>query len=1103
MKVTLLVGLQLSLHIWICTCETKQNDDLKSYENELIKKKMRSSLQYIQASDRPTFLIRCGGGSNCTTKDITNIRWLAGTAEIAKNRFWQTYSCFKAEDIKTCPVDGHWGAWSPWSKCTAGCGEEANSTRSRLCNNPHPVNEGLTCSGYNTRSSICRGKCYLSRERTAALVESEAFLTKIHQAYPRLRPLCLLGHCLYDQAVSVLQPGDAGKYWSSLQCVKYKRACPVDGDWASWTHWSTCESKCGSGIHWRVRNCTQPPPANNGLICRGPFYEEEPCVGRQCEKKDFALGIYMSDWSKFGPCSVSCGRYGVRNTRRVCLSPGKCGGLVKKNGNEIVIREPCFRGPCPADGKWSMWSLYTECSADCGKGRKIRIRTCDGIHSSDSAFCTGQSVNVTLCENRCKKDPTLVNGTAPVTASPFVPVQKVPPKVWKLDPQHPYVYELEPDRLGHFTHWSAWSRCSKSCETGQKLRSRKCTVAGRCFGEVRQTLFCNTDKCQVNGGWSKWLAWSHCTVTCERGYRLRYRKCDNPPPQFGGTCFGKSRQFRKCDLGTCKGPQLDYGHWAKWASCSKQCGVGVRLRSRNCHLKISMKLFRVISLLPHRRMLCHLKSKMWGSCGQMPCQVAGDWAHWGSWSACSHSCGGGLHFRDRTCTDPAPLYGGKHCKGHGSEMTPCFHGPCPDREDTGVRLNGSSGLLYSPFHKPQSYLSLHLLLQPLRPHGTIVYRSRACNVGKCRHSVTVSLVDGKPHVVGVNRESRITIKSNTTLQVREWHTVYVYLSQYHGFLRVNNGAHLRAEYHPKPSVQVNYDSGMTLGAKTDNGFVGVIAEANVNFQMLSLRRVSGWNGNGMPEDDWLTQSVHVDPVTKYPKFYSDTFIKLSISDIKRLNIQMSIWPQQLEGLVLFNEGRIPGSFVYLIIHKGVLRFCFNCGQLSVCENVQDVESMRWYRVSIIVSGIMSSIRINLGKAVQLTSPGLPYYTGSHVFVGGGESQDWVIFTAITGTDRGFSGTFHEVTINGQHYTLRTQPLENSRGFMNTEGVSSTEKIMEILERSDSKVVLRCDFSHYAHSESDVYVEWFNVDKKIKSSPDRKITPRVCNFHYQIFCKVSL
>ncbi|XP_021373391.1 uncharacterized protein LOC110463267 isoform X2 [Mizuhopecten yessoensis] len=260
--------------------------------------------------------------------------------------------------------------------------------------------------------------------------------------------------------------------------------------------------------------------------------------------------------------------------------------------------------------------------------------------------------------------------------------------------------------------------------------------------------------------------------------------------------------------------------------------------------------------------------------------------------------------------------------------------------------------------------------------------------------------------------------------------------------------------------------------------------------MLSLRRVSGWNGNGMPEDDWLTQSVHVDPVTKYPKFYSDTFIKLSISDIKRLNIQMSIWPQQLEGLVLFNEGRIPGSFVYLIIHKGVLRFCFNCGQLSVCENVQDVESMRWYRVSIIVSGIMSSIRINLGKAVQLTSPGLPYYTGSHVFVGGGESQDWVIFTAITGTDRGFSGTFHEVTINGQHYTLRTQPLENSRGFMNTEGVSSTEKIMEILERSDSKVVLRCDFSHYAHSESDVYVEWFNVDKKIKSSPDRKITPRL-------------
>ena len=42
--------------------------------------------------------------------------------------------------------------------------------------------------------------------------------------------------------------------------------------------------------------------------------------------------------------------------------------------------------------------------------------------------------------------------------------------------------------------------------------------------------------------------------------------------------------------------------------------------------------------------------------------VHGDWATWGVWTECTSTCGpNGTRTRDRTCTDPTPLYGGDDC----------------------------------------------------------------------------------------------------------------------------------------------------------------------------------------------------------------------------------------------------------------------------------------------------------------------------------------------------------------------------------------------------------------------------------------------------------
>ena len=74
------------------------------------------------------------------------------------------------------------------------------------------------------------------------------------------------------------------KYWSSLQCYKYNRACPVDGGWNKWSTWSLCEPPCNQGKRWRTRLCTNPKAENGGFPCRGSLYDEEHCFGYNCTK---------------------------------------------------------------------------------------------------------------------------------------------------------------------------------------------------------------------------------------------------------------------------------------------------------------------------------------------------------------------------------------------------------------------------------------------------------------------------------------------------------------------------------------------------------------------------------------------------------------------------------------------------------------------------------------------------------------------------------------------------------------------------------------------------------------------------------------------------
>ena len=57
--------------------------------------------------------------------------------------------------------------------------------------------------------------------------------------------------------------------------------------------------------------------------------------------------------------------------------------------------------------------------------------------------------------------------------------------------------------------------------------------------------------------------------------------------------------------------------------------------------------------------------------------VDGGWTGYGSFSPCSKSCGGGTHYRTRTCSSPPPANGGKNCVGSAKDTQSCNIKACP------------------------------------------------------------------------------------------------------------------------------------------------------------------------------------------------------------------------------------------------------------------------------------------------------------------------------------------------------------------------------------------------------------------------------------------
>jgi len=218
--------------------------------------------------------------------------WITKEQSVSNNCIGHTYQECKesdalcigmgfAEYVYTFPskapevVNGGYGEWSPYSECSATCGEGFKE-RERVCNNPLPANGGADCAalGEATETSKCNLK---------ACPVNGGFSE--WSAYSTCSKSCGGGSKKRTRSCTNPAPANGGADCNGATVDEVECGtdlCPVNGGYSSWSTYGSCSKSCGGGQQSRTRKCNNPTPANGGSQCSGVSSESKNCNTQPC-----------------------------------------------------------------------------------------------------------------------------------------------------------------------------------------------------------------------------------------------------------------------------------------------------------------------------------------------------------------------------------------------------------------------------------------------------------------------------------------------------------------------------------------------------------------------------------------------------------------------------------------------------------------------------------------------------------------------------------------------------------------------------------------------------------------------------------------------------
>jgi len=607
------------------------------------------------------------------------------------------------------PVDCHMGAWGAWTSCSITCGSGGRHQRSRSVLSP-ASHGGTACSADLLEDGVCEpGPCPIHCTVSA------------WSAWAACSKTC--GGGTAARSRSVVSHADHGGY--TCPSLSQDRACniadcAVDCIVGSWASWQGCSATCGGGHESRFRKMTTPA-MNGGKAC--PNYSHI----RNCGKEECPVHCDLADWSHWGECDRTCGT-GSQSRSRKIVSMSQHGGLCADRSDH----RPCNTAPCALDCEMQPWQIWSECTATCGKGTKTRVREASRLPAFGGKPCPALREHFV-----CDAGPCAVNCEVS-TWNRWDACSKTcgigTQRRTRFVTRHadaggyecPALKETRECNNGAcpahcaVSAWGEWTTCSATCGGGSQSRSRSVlrTAAhgGNACPALDATQACATWQCQINCQVSTWSAWTSCSTTCGGGVATRSRNVVQIAKWDGHHCPSLG-ETRDCNVDACA-VDCDVYDWAPFSACSRTCGEGVKSRTRGvrhmtafggkpcppleehvaCNAGKCPINCEVTSWQPwtqctrtcgvgthgrHRTVLRH--SERGGyvcpalfereQCELSRCPVDCVARAWGTWSACSRSCGSGASSRSRTVSRNA-ADGGEKCPPLSQTQT-CNATPCP------------------------------------------------------------------------------------------------------------------------------------------------------------------------------------------------------------------------------------------------------------------------------------------------------------------------------------------------------------------------------------------------------------------------------------------
>jgi len=500
-------------------------------------------------SDFSTCSKACGGGSQLRTRTI-----VVDVAHGGQScpELTQSQKC----NQHNCPVDCRVSAWSAWTSCSRSCG-------GGLRRQVRSVIRAAQYGGASCPSLLQVEDCSMQPCPVNCAVSSWGELGKCSKS-------CGGGEQIRERTV-VVAAAHGGKncpqLTMSVKCNTH--SCPVDCKTSDWSGWSKCTARCGGGSQVSTRTVVTRA-AHGGAAC--------PVLTRQqsCNKD----ACPQWDAGKWSPCNKQCG--GGVQTRKVTCSDGNQANCEADAGSAPPNSQTCNTHACPIDCKVSGWSAWSSCSVTCGGGSQRRRRgvlvsaahggqTCPDLVETQGCNKNPCPINCAVsgwslwsdCSKQCGGGIQTQTRTVMMAAAYGGKECPARSQTRQCNKQSCPVDCVVGD-WGFAATVGRWSPCSAKCGGGNQFQTRAIQVAAAFGGKACPALTreqaCNSQACPVDCEVTAWSPW---------GSDIDSSSTAVAPPSSAVRC---SQEHGECTIPAGQKATIYYGAGNSWARLDGQTG---------------------------------------------------------------------------------------------------------------------------------------------------------------------------------------------------------------------------------------------------------------------------------------------------------------------------------------------------------------------------------------------------------------------------------------------------------------------------------------------------------------------------------------------------